>query len=405
LLEKLKLKLKIERNTMLDMTKLEHAKIYITGGYVRDRLLNLEPHDHDFVVCGATPDDMIAAGFIPIEATAFPVFHHPLTRDEFALARTEKKTGPGYHGFECFCDPTISVEDDLIRRDLTFNSMAREVVGWNKLGHAKLSDKVIDPYGGQRDLSNGIIQHTSDAFTEDSVRVLRAFRFAARYDFGISVETYKLMKQMVRDGELHHLTAERVWQEFEKTMTESCGTYDFLHMLKIVGALDILAPEIVDNLSALQFSLDEADMFESSVAIKCAIITSHMNQQAVGDFWRRMKAPNDVVWLASTSSMVRFTFGHCWEGTAKQILSTLKAINAYNNVDGMTDVLRVVSAVNSSWADRANAISTCQWITKDISFGSLTKEQQATLKGKEIGDAIDSLRVTTIKTYLRIFVD
>jgi len=382
----------------------KHVKFYIVGGFVRDRLLGLEGKDHDFVVVGATPEMMTENNFKQVGAD-FPVFLHPVTGDEFALARTERKVGAGYHGFETDFNPKVTLEEDLFRRDLTINAMAREVIGWNELGHAKLSDEVIDPFNGQRDLEDGCIQHVSEAFGDDPVRVLRAFRFAARYNFGISVETYDLMKWMVRDGELHHLTTERVWQEFEKTMTESCGTYDFLHMLKIVGALEIFMPEIVDNLSALQFSLDEADTFDTSVAIKCAMITSHMNQQAVGDFWRRMKAPNEVVWLATTSSMVRFTFGHCWEGTAEQILSTLKAINAYNNVDGMTDVLRVVSAVNSSWADRTKAISTCQWFTKDISFSTLTEEQQATLKGKEIGEAIDNVRVKMIKIYLRVFVD
>jgi tRNA nucleotidyltransferase/poly(A) polymerase len=377
---------------------------WVVGGAVRDMLLHLEPKDIDFVWTGTSVEDLTAMGLRPIEATAFPVFLDDLNQ-EHALARKEKKTGPGYHGFECDFDPSVSIEQDLERRDITVNSLAVKIENWDTFSKTKDIKLVVDPFNGVGDLWNGILRHTSGAFNDDPVRLLRVCRLASRYDFGISVETYKLMKQMVRDGELHHLTTERVWQEFEKTMTESCGTYDFLHKLKIVGALEIFMPEIVDNLSALQFSLDEADTFDTSVAIKCAMITSHMNQQAVGDFWRRMKAPNEVVWLATTASMVRFTFGHCWEGTAEQILSTLKAINAYNNVDGMTDVLRVVSAVNSSWSDRANDISTCQWITKDISFGSLTEEQQAKLKGKEIGEAIDNVRVNNIRTYLRVFVD
>jgi len=380
------------------MTFPSHVKFFIVGGYVRDRLLNCECNDHDFVVVGATPEMMIENGFQQVGAD-FPVFLNK-AGDEYALARKERKVAAGYHGFETDFDTSVTLEEDLFRRDLTINAMAREVLSWDDNGHAHLSDEIIDPFNGRRDLEDGRIRHVSDAFGEDPVRVLRALRFAARYGFDIALETYDLMKWMVRDGELNHLTAERVWLEFEKTMTESVDTSDFLQMLEIIGALDILMPEIVKGLPAVQSPLEDADGHFASVAIKCAIITSHMNQQAVGDFWRRRKAPNEVVSLAVTSAMLRFTFEHCWEGTAEQILSTLKALAAFNNVGGMVDTLRVVTYINEAFTETATVLSTAQHITKDISFGSLTEDQQATLKGKEIGEAIDALRVKEIKQYL-----
>jgi len=389
---------------MLDLNKF---KVYAIGGYVRDRLLGRNPKDHDYCVVGATHADMVSAGFNQVGAD-FPVYLHPVTNDEYALARKERKVAAGYHGFETDFDTSVTLEEDLFRRDLTINAMAREVIGWNELGHAKLSDEIIDPFGGQEDLESGLIRHVSEAFSEDPVRVLRACRLAARYDFIFLIETFDLMKWMVRDGELNHLTAERVWLEFEKTMTESVNTYDFLLMLEIIGALDVLMPEIVKDLSLLQKPLAAADEAQASVAVKCAIITSHkramltthMSQQQIGDFWRRMKAPSEVVSLAVKSAMVRFTFVHCWDGNAEQILSTLIALNAFNNVDGMVDTLNVVSCVDASFAETAIVLSTAQHITKDISFGSLTEDQQATLKGKEIGEAIDALRVKEIKQYL-----
>lgn len=199
----------------LDPVKFE---IYAVGGYVRDRLLGRDPKDHDYVVVGATAKDMVDAGFEPIEAS-FPVFLHPKTRDEFALARKERKVGVGYLGFEVFFDPTVTIEDDLYRRDLTVNAMARRVIGWNELGHAKLSDEIVDPFGGQQDLKDGVLRHVSEAFAEDPVRVLRAARFAARYEFDVHPETIELMAKVA--PELDHVPQERIWAEFEKGLMEN----------------------------------------------------------------------------------------------------------------------------------------------------------------------------------------
>lgn len=181
-------------------------KTYLVGGAVRDMLLGLDPKDKDYVVVGATPEQMLALGFSQVGAS-FPVFLHPVTGEEYALARTERKTGVGYNGFDVTFDPSITLEDDLIRRDLTINAMAMDEDG-----------TVIDPFGGQRDLKHGRLRHTSVAFAEDPVRVLRTARFAARYGFDIDPSTVKLMDEVV--DELEHVPAERIFAEFEKGLSE-----------------------------------------------------------------------------------------------------------------------------------------------------------------------------------------
>lgn len=228
-------------------------EIYAVGGYVRDRLLGRDPKDHDFVVVGATAEDMVAAGFEPIEAS-FPVFLHPKTRDEFALARKERKVGVGYYGFEVFFNPTVTIEDDLYRRDLTVNAMARRVISWNELGHAKLSDDIVDPFGGQQDLKDGILRHVSEAFAEDPVRVLRTARFAARYNFTVHPATFTLMGTVAH--ELNDVPQERIWAEFEKGLMEK-HAHRMFSVLQRCGAFEEramrpykeFAPEVLIGIS------------------------------------------------------------------------------------------------------------------------------------------------------------
>ncbi|NOR51507.1 MAG: multifunctional CCA addition/repair protein, partial [Gammaproteobacteria bacterium] len=209
-------------------------KTYLVGGAVRDRLLGVEPRDHDWVVVGATPDEMIAQGFKPV-GSDFPVFLHPRSREEYALARTERKSGHGYHGFEFHADPSVTLEEDLVRRDLTINAMAEDEEG-----------RVVDPFNGQEDLANGLLRHVSDAFQEDPVRILRIARYAARFQrwgFHIAHPTHKLMKQMVKEGEVNHLVPERVWQETVRALGED-APQRFFDVLYKCGALKVIFPEI-----------------------------------------------------------------------------------------------------------------------------------------------------------------
>ena len=207
-------------------------QIYIVGGAVRDELLGRPSADRDYVVVGATPAAMQAAGFRPV-GRDFPVFLHPETHEEYALARTERKSGHGYHGFVFHTAPDVSLEADLARRDLTINAMARSQDG-----------QLVDPYGGQQDLNAKLLRHVGPAFAEDPVRILRLARFAARFhDFSVAPETLALMRQMVSCGEVDHLVAERVWQELAKGLMEARPSR-MLEVLRECGALARLLPEV-----------------------------------------------------------------------------------------------------------------------------------------------------------------
>jgi tRNA nucleotidyltransferase (CCA-adding enzyme) len=209
-------------------------RTYLVGGAVRDKLLGRPVVDHDHVVVGARPEEMLARGYRPV-GKDFPVFLHPETSEEYALARTERKSGRGYHGFVVHADPDVTLEQDLARRDLTINAIAEDEAG-----------KLVDPYGGARDIEQRLLRHVSPAFVEDPVRLLRVARFAARFaplGFTVAEETMALLQQMVRDGEVDHLVPERVWAETRKALGEAQPSA-FLRVLRESGALAVLFPEV-----------------------------------------------------------------------------------------------------------------------------------------------------------------
>ncbi len=230
-------------------------EIYLVGGAVRDGLLGAfhlahqrpdgAAHaDRDWVVVGATPEAMVAQGFLPV-GRDFPVFLHPITREEYALARTERKTARGYHGFDFFADPGVTLEQDLARRDLTINAMALPAAALDAHGRFDPADpRLIDPYGGRRDLREKVLRHVTPAFAEDPVRILRMARFAARWpDFAVAPETMALMRAMVEHGEVDHLVPERVWQELSRGLMEQRPSR-MLAVLRECGALRVLLPEV-----------------------------------------------------------------------------------------------------------------------------------------------------------------
>ncbi|AEX50566.1 multifunctional CCA addition/repair protein [Rahnella aquatilis] len=209
-------------------------EIYLVGGAVRDSLLNLPVSEHDWVVVGATPEYMLENGYQQV-GKDFPVFLHPVTHDEYALARTERKSGSGYNGFTCYAAPDVTLEQDLMRRDLTINAIAKNQDG-----------ELFDPYHGQRDIEQRLLRHVSDAFGEDPLRVLRVARFAARFahlGFTVAPETQTLMQQMAESGELEALTPERVWKETEKAL-QTQDPQVFFQVLRDCDALKVLFPEI-----------------------------------------------------------------------------------------------------------------------------------------------------------------
>lgn len=208
--------------------------IYLVGGAVRDALLNYPVYEKDWVVVGATPEMLVAQGYKPV-GKDFPVFLHPQSKEEYALARTERKTAPGYSGFQFHAAPDVTLEQDLIRRDLTINAIAQTPEG-----------EIVDPFGGKQDLEQRLLRHVSPAFAEDPVRVLRVARFAARYhhlDFKIAAETQDLMQQMVDSGEVDHLVPERVWKELSRALLER-DPHVFIEVLRGCGALARIMPEL-----------------------------------------------------------------------------------------------------------------------------------------------------------------
>ena len=273
------------------------VRIYRVGGSVRDELLGLPPGDSDWVVVGATPEMMIASGFTPV-GRDFPVFLHPETRDEYALARTERKHGRGYRGFEFFATPDVTLEDDLRRRDLTINAMARDDQG-----------ALIDPYGGERDLRAGILRHVSEAFAEDPLRVLRVARFAARFDFRIEDETLQMMRAIAASGELATIAPERVFAELARGLMEAHPSR-LLRVLRETNALGELMPEIA-GLYAVSVDADDAGMFteralewsaaqRSDLRVRYAVLTQELD--LVPPAATATKAPRNVTRRSTSRS-------------------------------------------------------------------------------------------------------
>ncbi len=262
-------------------------KAYIVGGAVRDALLGLPVSDRDWVVVGATPAAMTAAGFRPV-GKDFPVFLHPVTQEEYALARTERKTAPGYHGFVVHAEPSVTLEEDLRRRDLTINAIAQDEAG-----------TLIDPWGGQRDLAERRFRHVSPAFAEDPVRILRVARFAARFtDFTTAPATLALMREMVKAGEVDHLVAERVWQEVSRGLM-SAGPSRMLALLVDCGALARLMPEL-SNTDAEQRGarLDAAAAANAALGVRVALLLAPLAFDAADALSARLKVPGDCRDLA-----------------------------------------------------------------------------------------------------------
>jgi len=267
------------------------VKVYVVGGAVRDELLGLPVQDRDYVVVGATPEEMIEAGYKPV-GKDFPVFLHPETHEEYALARTERKTGPGYKGFTFHAAPDVTLEQDLERRDLTINAIAQDEDG-----------TLIDPHNGQGDIEERVFRHVGDAFAEDPVRILRVARFAARFGFSVAPETLELMQRMVQAGEADALVPERVWQEVARGLMEPMPSRMFA-VLRDCGALARVAPELEAQLelegerSPTLDALDAAAEAGAPLEVRFAVLTRALDPLAVESLCSRLKVPGDCRDLA-----------------------------------------------------------------------------------------------------------
>jgi tRNA nucleotidyltransferase (CCA-adding enzyme) len=336
-------------------------KTYIVGGAVRDELLGLPVQDHDHVVVGATPEEMVRRGFRPV-GKDFPVFLHPKTHEEYALARTERKTAPGYKGFVFHADTDVTLEQDLVRRDLTINAIAKAEDG-----------TLIDPFGGQRDIQERIFRHVSFSFAEDPVRILRVARFAARFtDFTVAPETIALMQQMVRDGEVDALVPERVWQELSRGLMEAKPSRMF-DVLRDCGALARIMPELdmlwgvpqpekyhpeIDTGVHVMMVIDYAAQQNYNLPVRCAALMHDLGKGAtppsewprhhghegrsvalVEQVCKRLKIPNDCRDLARITAREHGNIGRALELRANTIVTLFERCDAFRKPQRFVDML------------------------------------------------------------------
>jgi tRNA nucleotidyltransferase (CCA-adding enzyme) len=341
---------------------------YLVGGAVRDKLLGLEVKDRDYVVVGSTPEEMTAKGYKPVGAD-FPVFLHPETKEEYALARTERKSGRGYKGFKVYAAPDVSLEQDLARRDLTINAMAEGIDG-----------ELIDPFGGAEDLRNGILRHVSPAFAEDPVRILRVARFAARYHkwgFHVAHSTNKLMREMVDNGEVDALVPERVWVELERTLSEAHPSR-FFGVLRRCGALKKLFPEIdalfgvpqpekhhpeIDSGVHAMLVVDQAAKLTDDTRVRFAALMhdlgkgntpeedwpSHHEHETRGvelvrNFCRRFRVPNEYRDLAVLVTRFHLHCHRADELRPETLLEVLEALDAFRRPERIEQFLLACEA-------------------------------------------------------------
>lgn len=262
-------------------------KIYVVGGAIRDQLLGLPVKDLDYVVVGASPEQMLAQGYTPV-GQDFPVFLHPVTHAEYALARTERKVAPGYKGFVFHADPEVTLEQDLARRDLTINAMAKEADA-----NGQPVGDVIDPYGGQKDLHNKLFRHIGPAFSEDPVRLLRIARFAARFsDFSIEPSTLTLLKEIHSSGELNALVKERVWQEISRGLMSEKPSR-MLAVLSEIGVFELFFPKLNSKDASLLSDIDLAAKYQLNLPQRCAVLLSNLKTQDINAWTMLWGIPAD----------------------------------------------------------------------------------------------------------------
>ena len=362
-------------------------KVYRVGGAVRDALLGFPFSETDWVVVGSTPEALLAEGYTQV-GKDFPVFLHPETKEEYALARTERKSGQGYHGFVVHADPSVTLEEDLARRDLTINAMAQDA-----------NDTIIDPYGGQADLATKTLRHVSEHFVEDPLRVLRVARFAARYahlGFSIAPETLELMRTTAMSGELAHLSIERVWVESERALAEqNPGTY--FQVLQDCHALEQWLPELVVT-SGIDRLKHSAEHTHSSPCRWASLLSELPSERAI-DCSTRIKAPNHYRHLAEKLCHWR-PLAKAALSDADRCLELLRGLDALRRDTLFEDFLEVLAALEGT---RANAHPSCQLLRTACSAAQSVKASDYAdtgLTGPALGEAIRSGQVDAIGAVL-----
>ncbi|KRB27045.1 MULTISPECIES: multifunctional CCA addition/repair protein [unclassified Acidovorax] len=414
-------------------------QIYMVGGAVRDKLLGRPVNDHDWVVVGATPEQMLAQGYLPV-GRDFPVFLHPETREEYALARTERKSGRGYRGFVVQSSPDVTLDEDLSRRDLTINSIAFST---DESGATRL----FDPYHGEKDLQARVLRHVTDAFREDPVRILRVARFAARFtDFTVAPETMQLMREMVAHGEVDHLVAERVWQELARGLMEEQPSRMF-EVLRECGALAVLLPEVarlwgvpqraefhpeVDTGVHLMMVLDMAARLQAPLTVRFACLVhdlgkgttaAHVLPRHIGheersarllkDVAERLRVPVDCRETADVVAREHGNIHRSGDLAAAALVRLLERCDAIRKPERFADILLACECdargrlgfEESAYPQRqrlASVLTAVQSVvTRDIAAQAAAKG----VSGPKVGALIHQARVAAVAQWLQAHID
>jgi len=358
-------------------------QVFLVGGAVRDKYLGLEVTEQDWVVIGATPAEMTALGYKPV-GKDFPVFLHPKTKEEYALARTEKKSGHGYQGFTFNSDPGVSLKDDLLRRDLTINAMAEDSSG-----------KLFDPYSGMQDLENKILRHVSDAFAEDPVRLLRLARFASRFhDFKVHPDTQSLMDKLVSSGEIKYLTPERVWQELTKAFSAS-ATWRFFEVLDESGANEVLWPKLLPK-NATKILKDTA-AFKYDIKIRFSALCFALDIDTVKEFIRIYKVQKSVADMV----LLVVKYGRQYlelKDNAEQVLDLLNKLDVWRRPERLTDFCNACGPSGKNSNICADMLIGSYHATENLSTSDLPNIKE--LKGADIAVALKASRLLTLGKYL-----
>ncbi|MDE3020502.1 MAG: multifunctional CCA tRNA nucleotidyl transferase/2'3'-cyclic phosphodiesterase/2'nucleotidase/phosphatase [Pseudomonadota bacterium] len=360
-------------------------QIFEVGGAVRDELLGLPVKDRDYVVVGSTPLEMEQLGFRSV-GRDFPVFLHPETQEEYALARIERKNGHGYRGFSVQASPEVTLEEDLGRRDLTINAMARSAEG-----------KIIDPYGGLADLRAGILRHVGPAFKEDPVRILRVARFRARYGFEVAPETFELMCHMVELGELEHLVAERIWQEIARGLTELHPSA-MLEILGECGALEVLIPSLgrarkdhVTRYSQSLFCLDWAPWFD--LPRRFALMLLSLDEESIEETCKFLSVPKPCRAMALLALRLESLILKGFVLEAEELQHVLVCADAFRQPIRFYELIQLMAVWGNApthfWEEVFN-------VAKSVSGRMILSN----FSGPELGKQLYVMRVDAIKKYL-----
>lgn len=378
-------------------------QIYLVGGAVRDALLGRKVTERDYVVVGATEQQMLAKGYTQV-GKDFPVFLHPKTSEEYALARTERKKGTGYTGFECNTSTSVTLEEDLKRRDLTVNAIAQAADG-----------TLIDPYNGQQDLQNRLLRHVSVAFSEDPLRVFRVARFAARYaylGFSIADETLALMNKVANSGELNALSGERVWQETKRSLLEN-NPEVFFKTLKAVNGLQPWFCEL--NASETKYQAAIQALIKASekniiptiqpqdlLTIRFSCLCAGLAQQEVADLCARLKVPNAITDIAMMVTKHKDVLLSSQAFNASTLLNTLNDTDAFRRPERFNLMLSALTPItNASVAEWSGAVKTIKQALDTANTVNVQDIIKRGCKGPEIRNALNQARLEQIASTLK----